>query len=148
MASNLGRPAVKTACLVLLAAACVGSAMAHNSKLVADGQYRVSVGLVNEPIYTDERNGLDLAIRSAGERETLPGLEAGLRAEIMTADGRERRELPVRARYGHPGRYTFDVVLSEPGRYSVRVWGTIQGASFDETFELSEVKPLSELRFP
>lgn len=148
MASNLWRPVGKTACLVLLAAACVGSAMAHNSKLVADGQYRVSVGVVNEPIYTDERNGLDLAIRAAGERETLPGLEAGLKAEIITADGQKRRELPVRARYGHPGRYTFDVVLSEPGRYSVRVWGTIQGKSFDETFELSEVKPLSELRFP
>lgn len=126
MASTLWRPVRKTASVFLLAVACVGSAMAHNSKLVADGQYRVSVGLINEPICTDERNGLDLAIRVAGERETLPDLESGLRAEIITADGRERRELPIRPRYGHPGRYTFDVVVSTPGRYSVRVWGTIR----------------------
>jgi hypothetical protein len=132
----------------LLGLATAGSALAHNSKLVADDQYRVSVGFVNEPIHTGERNGLDLAIRRAGERETIPDLESGLRAELIAPDGKTRREMPIRPRYGHPGRYTFDVVLTEPGVYAVRVWGTIHGAAFDRTFELSEVKPLAELRFP
>jgi len=126
----------------------VGSAVAHNSKTVAGDRYRVSVGFIQEPIHTNEKNGLDLAIRVAGEKDPLPGLESGLRAEIIAPDGKSRRELPIRPRYGHPGRYTFDVVLTEPGRYSIRVWGQIKGAAFDETFEISEVKPLDELRFP
>ncbi len=125
-----------------------GSALGHNSKMVAADQYRVSVGFIQEPIHTDEKNGLDLAIRLKGEKDPLPDLEAGLRAEIIAPDGKSRRELPIRPRYGHPGRYTFDVVLTEPGRYSIRVWGQIRGAAFDETFEISEVRSLGELRFP
>lgn len=136
------------AVLAMVFSLAAGNALAHNNKLVANGQYRMSVGLVAEPIYTNERNGLDLAIRRAGEKETVPGLEAGLNAEIISPDGTSRREMAVRPRYGHPGRYTFDVMLTQPGAYSVRVWGTIDGTAFDETFELSDARPLTELRFP
>ena len=136
------------ALLLIVGSTGAGSALAHNSKLVAGDQYRVSVGLINEPILTNERNGLDLAIRIAGEKDTIPDLESGLRAEIIAPGGKSRRELPIRPRYGHPGRYTFDVVLTQPGQYSIRVWGQIKGAEFDETFEISEVKPLEGIHFP
>lgn len=134
--------------LATVFALAAGNALAHNSKLVAGERYRMSVGFIAEPIHTDERNGLDLAIRRAGEKETVPDLEAGLKAEIISPDGKSRREMAVRPRYGHPGRYTFDVMLTHPGAYSVRVWGTLDGTTFDETFQLSEAKPLAELRFP
>lgn len=143
----MGRSRAVVAMAMLLALAA-GHAVAHNNKLVAGERYRVSVGLIAEPIYTNERNGLDLAVRRAGEKETVPGLEAGLKAEIISPDGKSRREMAVRPRYGHPGRYTFDVMLTQPGSYSIRVWGTIEGAAFDETFELSEARPITELRFP
>ncbi len=136
------------ALLLIVGSIGAGSALAHNSKFVAGNQYRVSVGFINEPIHTNERNGLDLAIRLAGEKDTIPDLESGLRAEIIAPGGKSRRELPIRARYGHPGRYTFDVVLTEPGQYSIRVWGQIRGAAFNETFEISEVKPLEGIHFP
>ena len=134
--------------VAMVLALAAGNALAHNSKLVAGERYRMSVGFIDEPIYTNERNGLDLAIRRAGEKETVPDLEAGLKAEIISPDGTSRREMIVRPRYGHPGRYTFDVMLTQPGTYSVRVWGTLDGTAFDETFELSEARPLTELRFP
>lgn len=134
--------------VAMVLALAAGNALAHNSKLVAGERYRMSVGFIDEPIYTNERNGLDLAIRRAGEKETVPDLEAGLKAEIISPDGKSRREMVVRPRYGHPGRYTFDVMLTQPGTYSVRVWGTLDGTALDETFELSEAKPLTELRFP
>lgn len=125
-----------------------GAAIAHQSKMVGDDRYRVSVGFIVEPIHTGERNGLDLIIRRAGEREPLPGLEDGLRAEIISPDGDATRELPVRPQYGSPGRYTFDIMLTQPGRYRVRVWGTIHDIEFDEVFDLSEATPLSDLAFP
>jgi hypothetical protein len=134
--------------LAMLFTLAASNAVAHNNKLVAGERYRMSVGLIAEPIYTNERNGLDLAIRRAGEKETVPDLEAGLKAEIISPDGTSRREMAVRPRYGHPERYTFDVMLTQPGAYSIRVWGTIDGTAFDETFELSEARPLAELRFP
>ncbi len=143
---------MKRACagiiLLIVLALGAGNALAHNSKVVAGERFRMSVGFIAEPIHTDERNGLDLAIRRAGEKDTVPDLEAGLKAELISPDRKSRREMAVRPRYGHPGRYTFDVVLTQPGIYAVRVWGTIDGTTFDETFELSEAKPLTELRFP
>lgn len=142
------RPVLGTLLAAALVYAGLGDASAHNSRLVAGERFRMSVGLINEPIHTDERNGLDLAIRRAGEKETVPGLEAGLQAEIISPDGKQRRAMPLRPRYQHPGRYTFDVVLTRPGTYSVRVWGTLEGVAFDETFPLSEARPLSELHFP
>lgn len=131
-----------------LLALSLSPALAHNSKLVAGDRFRMSVGFIEEPIHTNDRNGLDLAIRRAGEKETVPGLEAGLHAELIAPDGKTRQVMPVRPRYQNPGRYTFDVVLTRPGTYSVRVWGTLEGTAFDETFQLSEVKPLSDLNFP
>ena len=129
---------------------CIGTsvALAHESKHVGEGQYRLSVGFIHEPIYTEERNGLDLIIRPAGQREPIPGLEEGLHAEIIAPNGDTRKAFDVRPRYPHPGRYTFDIILTEPGQYQVRVWGNIHDVSFDETFSLSEVKPISVLHFP
>jgi len=39
-------------------------------------------------------------------------------------------------------------MLTEPGRYHVRVWGEIHDVSFDVTLPLDEVTPISTLRFP
>ncbi|MFU8832700.1 MAG: hypothetical protein ACNA7J_11185 [Wenzhouxiangella sp.] len=122
--------------------------LAHQVEEVGDGQYRVIVGFVNEPIFTDERNGLDLIIRPVGEGEAIPGLEEGLNAELIAPDGETRQAFDIRPRYPHPGRYTFDVVLTEPGDYQVRVWGNIHDVSFDVTFPIDEVKPISMLHFP
>lgn len=123
-------------------------ALAHESRMVANERFRVSVGLLNEPILTQERNGLDLIVRPAGQADPIPGLEENLNAEIIAPDGDRRREFPIRPQYGSPGRYTFDVLLAEPGFYKVRVWGEIEGYFFDETFTLSEARPLADIRFP
>lgn len=144
---NYRPPGVRIIATLLL---CIGTsvALAHESKHVGDGQYRLSVGFIHEPIYTEERNGLDLIIRPAGQSEPVPGLEEGLFAEIIAPNGDTRKAFTMRPQYGHLGRYTFDVVLTEPGQYQVRVWGIIHDVSFDETFSLSEVKPISVLHFP
>jgi hypothetical protein len=124
------------------------STLAHQVEEVGDGRFLVVVGFVNEPIFTEERNGLDLIIRPAGEREAIPGLEGGLNAELIAPDGETTRAFDIRPQYPHPGRYTFDVVLTEPGNYKVRVWGEIHDVSFDKTFDIDEVKPISTLHFP
>lgn len=137
--------------LLFVAVVSLGNAplaLAHESQMVANERFRVSVGLLNEPILTQERNGLDLIVRRAGQPDPIPGLEENLNAEIIAPDGDRRREVPIRPQYGSPGRYTFDVLLTEPGIYKVRVWGEIEGSSFDETFTLSEARPLSDIRFP
>lgn len=121
---------------------------AHQSKMVGNDKYMVSVGFIQEPIFTEHKNGLDLIIRTATEREAVLGLENDLFAEIIAPDGKTTRQFPIRPQYGSPGRYTFDIVLTEAGQYQVRVWGNIEGEAFDETFSLDEVTAIREIYFP
>lgn len=133
---------------LLLLASATWPLQAHQSKIVGNDKYRVSVGFIQEPIFTEHRNGLDLIIRSVAEREPVLGLENDLFAEIIGPDGKTTRQFPIRPQYGSPGRYTFDIVLTEAGQYQVRVWGNIEGEAFDETFSLDEVTAIREIYFP
>lgn len=147
MVRSISRHAVLllVAGLMLLA---VSSASAHVTKPIGDDEFLVIVGLVKEPPYTDERNGLDLMVRSASDREPVANLEQTLFAEIIAPDGVTKRQLTVRAVYGQPGHYTADVLLTEPGMYQFRIWGYVHAVAFDEVFDTSEVLPLSSIRFP
>jgi len=134
---------------LLLLALGGGAALAHQTKAVGpEGEYLVIVGFEKEPIFTDERNGLDLIIRRAADREPVANLEQTLFVEIIAPDGQARRELPIRARHGQPGSYTADILLSQPGVYTLRIWGYIFDVAFEEEFQTHEVTPLAELRFP
>lgn len=132
-------------CIVLLASV---STSAHITRAIGDDEFLVIVGLVNEPPFTEERNGLDLAVRRVDTGDPVSNLEQTLFAEIIAPDGEAKRELDIRAVHGEPGFYTADVVLTEPGVYHIRVWGYVHTVSFDETFETSYVEQFATLRFP
>lgn len=131
--------------MMLLAAGAV--ALAHQTKEVGDGKYRISVGFRSEPIYTDELNGPELIVRTA-EGEPVEHLQDTLFVDIIAPDGVTKRELAIRAVHGQPGRYTADIVLTQPGLYKLRIWGYIYDVYFDEVFELHEVQAFETLRFP
>lgn len=145
--NRFGMKVVMCALLVAFVAGTAMPVLAHQTKEVG-GEFLVSVGLQREPIYTDERNGLDLIIRRAADREPVEHLESTLFAEIIAPDGVTKRELSIRAQHGQPGRYTADVLLTVPGFYKLRIWGYIHHVEFDETFDLHEVFALETLRFP
>ena len=130
-----------------LTALLLGAAYAHETKLVDNGQYKVIVGMVKEPAYSMERNGLDLIVRT-GDDQPVPDLEKSLKAELMTQDGSQKRPLNLRAQYGKPGYYTDDFVLANPGIYKVHVFGYIGDAPVDETYETSPVGDMNTLIFP
>lgn len=133
--------------LSLLGAVLLSNVAAHESRLVGDDEYYIVVGYAIEPAFTDERNGLDLLVRTA-DGDMVPFLEDSLKAELIAPDGKTKRTLKLRGKHGEPGRYTDDFVLTQPGLYQVRVWGEINGKSVDETFTLHEVGMLADLEFP
>lgn len=138
---------VALAVVAVLMGLFIANVVAHESRLVGDNEYYVTVGYSTEPAYTDVLNGLDLFLRTP-DGEWVPFQEDNLSAELISPDGNAKMDLSIRARYGEPGQYTADFVLTEPGVYSVRIWGEINGVSFDETYELDEVTPLSAITFP
>ena len=145
--NRFGMRLVMYALFVALLAGIALPVSAHQTKEVG-GEYLVSVGFLREPIYTGERDGLDLIVRRAADREPVEHLEGTIFAEIIAPDGVTRREMPVRAQHGQPGRYTADILLTVPGHYKLRIWGFIHDVEFDEVFELHEVLDIATLRFP
>lgn len=135
------------ASIVLACAAVWQQAWAHETRIVG-GKFRVIVGFVREPVYTNERNGLDLIIRRHADASPVENMERSLSAVLISPDGRTARPLKLRPQFGRPGYYTDDVILTVPGVYKIRIFGTIEDVTFDETFESHEVGRLEELRFP
>lgn len=138
--------------LALLVASLAAStfALAHDTQTVGEGaeRYRITLGYVNEPPYTEQLNGLELIVRTQGG-EPVENLANSLSATIIAPDGERTRELPLRARYGQPGAYTSDFILSEPGTYTFEIGGFIGGLEVDLTLPYDhEVTPADELRFP
>ena len=140
---------LRRALLTLVTLSLLTLAAAHETKVVGvegGAQYKVTVGMLNEPVYNEVRTGLDLIIRDAADDGPVEGLENSLTAEI-TAPGGQARTLELRPQYGKPGYYTDDYILTEPGTYTIRVRGFIGELQVDESYP-REVGDVQDLRFP
>lgn len=129
--------ATKLAALVALLLAPV---FAHER--AEAGDYVLVVGQVNEPALPGMVNGLDLTVRKKADNTPVEGLEKTLQVEILAPSGQKRvykfsdnskDPLRLRARFGVAGGYTTTWILSAPGQYRVRIFGTINGTPVDVT---------------
>lgn len=118
----------------LLALALTGGlALAHQSKEVGEGAYRVIVGYLVNPAYTGQMNGIDLAIRDA-DGEAMLGLERSIIAWVIAPDGTEL-QLTLRANAAKEGWYTGNFIPTVAGNYTFRVSGFIGQIEFEEHFD-------------
>ncbi len=145
---------IVTTCLALTAAAAlflvaVRGTSAHGHTEV--GNYELVIGFHNEPAFQGEPNGLDLFVTNIETGEAVNGLEETLRVEIIFGSSTE--ELEMRTQFGLEGAYTADILPSDAGDYTWRIWGDIEGTPVDvsmtsspDTF--SAVEPKSAVSFP
>lgn len=115
---------------------------AHESRDIADGQYRMVVGFLNEPVAIGDKSGLDLRVTkpapagtpAADGADSVPveGLETTLQAEVFYTD--QTMALTLSPRFGQPGAYASYFYPNAVGDYSFRIFGTIDGVAIDETF--------------
>lgn len=139
--------------MIALMTLALGAAVASAHEHREVGEYELTVGFWTEPAIADEPNGLSLDVQLGHGDEGTPveGLEETLQAEVLF--GGETRPLELRAAFGTPGRYRSDFIPSEPGTYSFRIYGSIEGMELDETFTggpdtFSEVESKDALNFP
>jgi hypothetical protein len=118
------------------------SVAGHETRVIADGQYQIVIGFMNEPVFAGDKSGLEFWVAQAapatpdasGESEGTPveGLADALQAEVIFAD--QTMELPLTAMWDQPGGYYSVFFPTTPGDYTFRVYGTIGEAGIDETF--------------
>ena len=146
---NVWRNSAVLAAAVLLLALFASGALAHGRTEVGD--YELVIGFHVEPAYQGEPNGLDLFVTNQATGEPVNGLEETLRVEIIY--GSSTRELELRSQFGQEGAYTADVLPTETGDYTWRIWGDIEGTPVDVSMTSSpdtfgSVEPKSEVAFP
>lgn len=158
------------ALLTLMLLALAAPAAAHEGREV--GGYTIVFGWRVEPAYTNLFNGPEFTVTPNGEHgeegeaegehsdmgsehadegAAITGLEDTLQIEVTY--GGQSKTLRLRAVYGEPGSYTADLIPTQPGDYSFRIFGTIGDVEVDETFsstegEFSTVEPIEDIQFP
>jgi hypothetical protein len=121
---------------LLLAAALLMSASpaaAHGHAEV--GECELVIGFRDEPAYQGEPNGLSLTVTRHESGEPVNDLADTLRAEISF--GAARQELALRPAFGEEGAYTADVLPTEAGDYTFRIFGDIERTPVDVTMSSS-----------
>jgi hypothetical protein len=134
----------------LLATALVGLVFfeaapvaAHN--IVTVPPYTLEVGWRVEPAVAGSLNGLDLGITNA-TGAPVPGAESTFNATLSTGPASIVKRVEPQSE--RAGWYTFDVVPTRIGAYTVRLQGFLGTTRVDVNVTLDDVIPVSDLAFP
>jgi len=125
----------------------VRPASAH--RLVTLGEYELTVGWKVEPAVAGYVNGLDLGIQhrfSNGTTVWVVGVAGNLTAVLTTGPKSVSKALEPQA--DRDGWYTFDVIPTRVGTYTVRLQGTLGTTPVDVMVPLDDVSPASDFAFP
>ena len=136
---------------LMLATTLVSVGSAHEHREVADGQFELTVGFLNEPAYQNQQNGLDLRVMTIDGEEPVEGLVDTLEAEVIYGD--ESMTLELEPVFNQPGHYRAIFCPTAIGAYTFHITGEIDGNEIDEEFTsgpetFSEVEPIEPLQFP
>lgn len=118
--------------------------IAHEHIEVGDLEF--VVGWRSEPPVVGVLNGLDLAIHRHPSEEPVIGAEANLTTTLSAGPSSVTKGL--KPQFGRPGWYTFDLVPTREGDYSVRIQGTLEGTDVDITVTLQTVAGRADIEFP
>ena len=124
------------------------AASAHETREVAT-DYAFVVGFINEPAVQGDTNGIWLEVTMA-EAPVL-GLADKLQAQVIF--GEQTRDMTLTPAFGEDGVYEAIFIPSQPGDYTFRFFGQVDGVEVDETFTSSperfdSVAARVDLEFP
>jgi hypothetical protein len=129
---------------------------AHQKQLFTIGNtdYLFVVGSLNEPIFVDDKTGVDFAAYSpdptdpvnskANGAKPIEGLENFLKVELAAGD--KKKVLNFEPAYQNPGHYKASFFPTIETTYNYTLFGNINGTDFRATWTCSpaEGEPLSD----
>ena len=134
--------------LVLMAAP---QALAHGDAPVGDGDLVLGIGFLEEPAFMGYPNAAQLTVEYDGAPVT--DLRPGDVLVEITFGDETSDPMEFEPLFGVPGDYVAPFIPSQPGKYTFRVFGTIDGEDVDEEMTSSDatfatVEDPAELTFP
>jgi len=126
----------------LLASAPPSAAHTH----VEVGPYEFEVGWLEEPPIVGLLNGVFLGLSWVVNGTPVVGVQDRLTVTLLTGPASMVGSLePL---FSEPGGYTFPVIPTREGSYSVRVEGSLNGTTVNFTQEIEAVAGRSDFEFP
>lgn len=107
-------------------------ASAHESQVfkIGESEYSFVVGSLNEPIFVDDKSGVDL--RVSKNEKPVTGLEATLKVEVSAGD--KKKTMDLSPAYNNPGAYSAAFYPTVATTYSYRFFGNVAEHPVDITF--------------
>lgn len=134
--------------LLLFASPLLASAHEHQTFLIGEKQYSITIGSRGEPVYVDDKSGVEVMIEELGaadheatehvdgdeheEGTPVVGLEKTLKVEVSA--GEQKKEMELSPAYGAPGEYYAVFVPTVQTTYTYRLFGTINEIPVDLSF--------------
>jgi hypothetical protein len=152
--------AIATGTLLLLftSLANMQFALAHQSQLftIGDKDYLFEVGSLNEPIFVDDKSGVEFAAyrpnatdplnSEANGTRPIEGLEKMLKVEISA--GNKNKTLDFEPAFREPGNYEAPFFPTVETTYNYTLFGDINGTAFRATWTCNpsggESEPMSD----
>jgi hypothetical protein len=136
---------------VLVAVAAIGQAPAPSAtahETLSEGRFRLEIGWEDEPAFSDQMNAVQVRV-STPDGAAVDDLK-GLRVEVSF--GNESRVLPL-VSTDRPGELRAPLIPTEPGTYTFRVTGSLDGERIDVRSTCSDktfdcVSDTADMRFP
>jgi hypothetical protein len=122
-------------------------AFAHQRQLYTIGNqdYLIVIGSLNEPVFVDDKSGVDLRVLQADPNNPMnstaegavpvEGLDEALQVEI--AAGNNTKVLQLEPAFGEPGAYEAPFYPTVATTYTYRLFGTINNTPVDLAFTCS-----------
>lgn len=133
----------KIACFFYLSVFTV-ALPAHEHFLLEIGgkDIQLVIGSLNEPIYVDDKSGVDLSIQLADPKNPMdfssplvqPILDLEKTLKVAVGANKKSKILEISPVWNKPGRYKAVYYPTSPGVYSYRVFGTINEVPIDLIF--------------
>ena len=147
---------IVTATIFVSAIALYQNAYAHQRQLftISNDDYLFVVGSLNEPIFVDDKTGVDMAAylpdpndpvnSKANGTKPIVGLENMLKVELAAGD--TKKVLNFESAYQNPGHYEAPFFPTIETTYNYTLFGNINGTEFRATWTCSpaESEPMSD----
>ena len=152
--------AIATGTLLLFVSSVADTqfAFAHQRQLftIGDKDYLFVVGSVNEPVFVDDKSGVELFAywpnasdpvnSQANGTRPIEGLEKMLKVEISAGD--KKKELEFEPAFMDPGHYEAPLFPTIETTYNYTLFGDINGTAFNATWTCSpaggDATPISD----
>ena len=140
---------IATVAILLLSSSCIlqNVAFAHQRQLftIGDKDYLFVVGSLGEPLYIDQKSGVDFSAfwpdpsdpvnsRANGSRP-IEGLENMLKVEVVAGD--KNKTFDFEPAFMNPGHYEVPFFPTVETTYNYTLFGVINGTNFRATWTCS-----------